>query len=447
MSLFDGRVEALSTPEAWCLQSPHAEETTDSYSGNLSLGAGLTSSGALGRFLFGTPSYDPCNPLHGGFGHFQKVMSRFGLGEESTIETRSLAALYRPFLAPRRYELLRSALDGIAVSAHSLVLGRGTSPFKVDRSHCPECLRRDIASWGYAPAYRYHQVEGVRTCLDHDVALVSACSICCRPFPRATGTTRYCLMCGADLALSLKTVAPALNPAWRRYAELCASVFRQEVPSAIDQRWYRVTIQDRVPSRCGALGANLGRLLLNEYGSAGLLALRRSPQHAPTLSWPMLFLAGYDACDPVACMLILAVLADSREWASLPQCPQSAWLFDRIEPNRDIASELTPAAVRQIYRGLSLREIAASLNVPENRVKRWVRAHPDAWKRVRDFRIRSAKRKLESEVRRNPKASKTALFRKYRAATQTVCAADPAFLGTLLSPSAVSVPQQMGFSL
>lgn len=443
MSLFDGRADSLSMPEAWCLQPAHLEETTDSYSGNLSLGAGLTNSSAVGMFLFGTASFDPCNPLHGGFAHFQSVMSQFGLGEESTIEARSLAALYRPFIAPRRYDRLRVALQGTSVSAHSLVLGRGTSPFKAHRSHCPVCLRRDIPALGYAPAYRYHQVKGVQTCLDHDVALVSACDICRRPFLRNTATTRYCVMCGADLVQGIKCVGLVLKPAWRRYTELCASVFRRGVPSAIDQRWYPMTVQDRVASRSGALGANLGRLLTIEYGNAGLMALGRSPQHAPTLAWPALFLTGYDACDPIACMLILAALTEPREWASLPQCAESAWLFDRIEPNQDIASEMTTTAVRQIYRGESLRSLAGSLDIPENRLKRWVRAYPEGWNRVRNFRVRSAKRRLESALRRNPQASKTAIFRTHRAAAQTVCAADPTFLPALLSPPAVAEPQQL----
>ena len=412
-----------------CLQLHCSDETTESYVVHNAVACGSSLSEVTAA-LFGS-QINLTRPLHGGFGQLQKVLGSRGYWmPRGVVEEMSLLALYRPFLSPNRYQLARDTLLGRAGKTRiGVVLGNPGGVIKDQPAHCPACMLEDVRRVGYAPKLRSHQIRGVQICHLHDCALLHGCPHCGANFLRTGLTLASCHSCGRAYGSHGEPCTGSLPRAWRSYAHAVAAVFRGDIPAAVDQMWFVEQVADQIRSKSGLVGHNLATTLVGAYGEQHLHALGRSPNAPPTFAWPALFLQGGALVgDPLAGLLLIAVLAPESDWSRLPTCPAKDWHFDGLGPNEDIATEANSAVLRDLYRCRSIADVAAKHRISNGRLKRWVAAFPGLPDRLARFSVASAKRLLLREAREMPGITRSGVELRQRAAFRLVSLSHPTWL-------------------
>ena len=358
-----------------------------------------------------TSAFD--RPYHFGWGHFSQYLQRHGC-DYDCIENFSPLPLFRPFVAPDRFERSVTVALTRQVGSWNPTQQQSSTIFRASPALCPKCVAADCEAFGSSWFRRTHQAVSVTSCPEHGCMLLNSCPSCGSEFPKHAPPAPKCKQCGNTMASTMPTA-----PAELAVAKIVQAIYAGALPSAslaLRLATLRARVAERVQNRSGVVGDNLARRVLQYFGRTYLESLNLAPDKAPCFAWPMLLIHGLHFTDhPTPNILLISMLFDSVEdYADALEEQRARCGTAEPKNNRHLIGvcNITPVMFRAAFRH-TIEEAVARTGGNEKRLMDWFSAYPKLSARRKAFHARQQllrdRRILQRYVAQDPQIKRASL--------------------------------------
>lgn len=357
--------------------------------------------------LFGKPGIRVDRPFHGGFGHFAE---HFADGAEpcpsAMARDHSMLGLFRPFVAPERFErALKQTIGDSVTGVYEVIGARATGVFRESPGVCLKCVEGDIRDHRPPHYQRVHQVIACQVCPEHGTPLTTICASCGVPLRYTELPSNECHSCGATLEPGTLDVGLASNPELATRLAKVIQWFLNSTLTITDEACRLATLRERtrtaVRSGSGAIGDNLALRLTQAYGPSFLDQLGLAPNSAPRFGWPALMIHGrLLSADPIANSLLIALLFESvDDYARSSVAIASNAVVSEPSQRQPLAcSQITRRIVQDALGPERLADVAQKHGLGSQILTKWVAAYPGLSERRRDSGIRIQLRRCKRKI-------------------------------------------------
>lgn len=429
---------------------PRRDETSSSYVARVATVFPEHSFIEIARLCFGirTSTFDGLH--HFGWGHFTEYLLRHGC-DSNCIEDFSPLPLFRPFVAPDRFERSETAALTGQIGNWNPAQQQTSSTYRATPAICPKCVAADCEAFGSSWLRRTHQAVSVTSCPDHGCLLLDSCPSCGSEFSKYDPPSLKCRQCGNTIA----STVPAA-PAELFVAKIVQAIYEGQLPNAsmaLRMATLRARVAERVPNRSGVVGDNLARRVLQHFGRNYLESLNLGPDKPPCFAWPMLLIHGLHFTDhPTPNILLISMLFDSVEDYAGALEDQRA-RCGTVEPttSRHLigVGNITPAMFRAAFRH-TIQEAVARTGGNEKRLMDWFCAYPKLSARRKAFHARQQllrdRRILQRYVAQDPQIKRASLREICERQLWRLRNTDPVWLNQLVPKRAGERPKKQSAS-